>query len=49
MSNLNTLADIGKHYGMLTDDITGTNGFKTNGLSIAFFGNTLTTINGTFF
>jgi hypothetical protein len=49
VGNFQALAFIGKHHGMLTHDITGTNCGKTNGFAVARSSFAFTTINGAIF
>lgn len=49
MGDLQTLADIGKHGGMFTNDVTRTHGSKTNRSRYAFTGMPFTTVDRAFF
>ena len=48
MGNLHPLARLGKHDGVIADDVTGTNSLETYRLAVTFTGNALPAINGTF-
>ena len=49
MGDLQTLANIGKHRGMFTNDVTCTHGGKTNGARHTFTGMAFTTVDRAIF
>lgn len=49
MGDLQTLANIGKHRGMFTNDVTCTHGGKTNGAVHTFTGMAFTTVDRAIF